>query len=115
MLSLAACLALAAAAADTTPPGGDTTSTPAAVDSPTCYPNCDRSTIQPCLNVNDFVCFLNAYAMGNPYANCDASSALPVLNVNDFICFLNGFSSGCGPGGPGGISSCLPPPFPSFP
>ena len=115
MLRLAACIALTAATPDTI--GGDTPSkepTPA-IDSPTCYPNCDRSTIQPCLNVNDFVCFLNAYAMGNPYANCDASSAPPVLNVNDFICFLNVFSSGCGPGGPGGISSCLPPPFPPFP
>ena len=32
----------------------------------TCYANCDGSTIAPVLNVNDFQCFLNAYAAGCP-------------------------------------------------
>ena len=31
-----------------------------------CYPNCDASTINPTLNVNDFTCFLNKFAAGCP-------------------------------------------------
>jgi spore coat protein A len=61
----------------------------------TCYANCDASTIPPILNVNDFTCFANSFAAGNPYANCDGSTAVPVLNVNDFTCFLNKFAAGC--------------------
>jgi Immune inhibitor A-like, MAM domain len=62
---------------------------------PTCYPNCDHSTTQPCLNVGDFSCFLNAFASGDSYANCDNSTTAPVLNVGDFSCFLNAFAGGC--------------------
>jgi hypothetical protein len=62
---------------------------------PACYPNCDHSTTVPVLNVQDFTCFLNAFAGGDTYANCDASTIPPVLNVQDFGCFLNRFSSGC--------------------
>lgn len=61
----------------------------------TCYPNCDGSTEPPILNVNDFACFLNAFAAGRSYANCDGSTAPPALNVNDFGCFLNHFAAGC--------------------
>ncbi|MBL9030515.1 MAG: proprotein convertase P-domain-containing protein, partial [Phycisphaerae bacterium] len=60
-----------------------------------CYPNCDQSTVLPFLNVNDFVCFNNAFAAGDTYANCDQSTSPPVLNVNDFICFNNAFAAGC--------------------
>ena len=60
-----------------------------------CYPNCDSSTVAPILNVNDFSCFLNKFAAGDPYANCDGSTTAPVLNVNDFSCFLNRFAAGC--------------------
>jgi hypothetical protein len=60
-----------------------------------CYANCDNSTVAPCLNVNDFVCFNNAYSANAAYANCDASTSPPVLNVNDFICFNNKFASSC--------------------
>lgn len=66
--------------------------TPAATP---CYPNCDGSTVLPCLNVSDFACFLNSFASGDPYANCDQSTSPPVLNVQDFSCFLNAFASGC--------------------
>jgi hypothetical protein len=59
------------------------------------YANCDGSTTQPVLNVNDFTCFLNQFAAGDSRANCDHSTAVPVLNVNDFTCFLNGFAVGC--------------------
>jgi hypothetical protein len=60
-----------------------------------CYANCDASTAVPILNVNDFTCFLNKYAAGDPYANCDGSTILPVLNVNDFVCFQTKFAAGC--------------------
>ena len=62
---------------------------------PPCYPNCDGSTVQPILNTNDFICFLNKFSAGDSYANCDGSTVAPVLNTNDFICFLNRFSAGC--------------------
>lgn len=60
-----------------------------------CYPNCDQSTTLPILNINDFVCFLNAFVAGSPYANCDNSTRAPTLNILDFICFLNKFAAGC--------------------
>lgn len=69
-----------------------------------CYANCDESTTQPVLNVDDFVCFINefAHALQLPqalqivsYANCDWSSTPPVLNVDDFTCFINEFVAGC--------------------
>jgi hypothetical protein len=63
-----------------------------------CYANCDATftsqggqTFTP----NDFLCFLNSYANGNPYANCDDSSGTPTLTPNDFLCFLNAFATGC--------------------
>lgn len=69
-----------------------------------CYPNCDGSTIPPILNVDDFTCFINSFAVaqGLPhaqqitdYANCDGSTIAPVLNVDDFTCFINAFATGC--------------------
>lgn len=69
-----------------------------------CYANCDQSTAAPILNVDDFTCFINAFAQaqGLPqalqieaYANCDGSTAAPVLNVDDFTCFINAFAAGC--------------------
>jgi hypothetical protein len=62
---------------------------------PPCYANCDASTVQPCLNTNDFICFLNKFSAGDSYANCDGSTTPPVLNTNDFICFLNRFAASC--------------------
>jgi hypothetical protein len=62
---------------------------------PACYANCDSSTIAPVLNVQDFACFLNAFAAGSSYANCDQSTTSPILNVQDFACFLNRFAAGC--------------------
>jgi hypothetical protein len=60
-----------------------------------CYANCDGSSLAPILNIEDFICYQQAFAAGEPYANCDASTAAPVLNVNDFICFMNRFAAGC--------------------
>ena len=69
--------------------------TPAGSTGPTCYANCDGSTVVPFLNVNDFICFQAEFAAGDSYANCDASTTAPVLNVNDFICFQAKFAAGC--------------------
>ena len=60
-----------------------------------CYANCDLSTTPPILNANDFQCFLNKFAAGDPYANCDGSTVPPVLNANDFQCYLNKYAAGC--------------------
>ena len=60
-----------------------------------CYANCDASTAAPILNANDFSCFMNRFAVGDPYANCDGSTLPPDLNINDFQCFLNAFAAGC--------------------
>jgi hypothetical protein len=69
-----------------------------------CYANCDGSTVAPVLNVDDFTCFVNRYALaqGLPhaqqvtdYANCDGSTIAPVLNVEDFTCFINRYAIGC--------------------
>jgi hypothetical protein len=65
------------------------------VGCPSCYANCDLSTIGPTLNVRDFACFLNKFADLDPYANCDQSTANPALDVADFLCFLNKFAAGC--------------------
>ena len=67
----------------------------AAASGLSCYANCDDSVLPPILNVNDFTCFANRFAAGDPYANCDLSTTPPVLNVNDFTCFLNQFAAGC--------------------
>jgi hypothetical protein len=57
-----------------------------------CYANCDGSQGQPLITPNDFVCFLNSYASGQPYANCDGVGG---LTPNDFLCFLNQAAQGC--------------------
>jgi hypothetical protein len=76
----------------------------AGAGTPACYANCDGSTADPVLNVEDFVCFINAFAAASlltpaeqltHYANCDGSTAEPILNVEDFICFINEFAAGC--------------------
>jgi choice-of-anchor B domain-containing protein len=60
-----------------------------------CYANCDGSSGSPLLTANDFQCFLNKFAAGEPSANCDGSSGSPLLTANDFQCFLNKFAAGC--------------------
>ncbi len=76
----------------TTAGGGTSPSIAQYVGCPNCYNNCDASAAAPVLNVNDFMCFLNAYARRDPYANCNVDA---VINVADFICFMNKFAVGC--------------------
>ncbi len=61
----------------------------------TCYANCDGSSGNPLLTANDFQCFINAFAAGQPYANCDGSVGNPQLTANDFQCFIDAFAAGC--------------------
>lgn len=74
------------------------------VGCPNCYANCDNSTTQPLLNVDDFMCFINEFASAHHhpeivqrthYANCDQSTTPPILNVDNFTCFVNKFAAGC--------------------
>jgi len=62
---------------------------------PNCYANCDASSTPPALNINDFVCFLQRYAAGDPIANCDGSTQAQSLNINDFVCYLGKYAAGC--------------------
>ncbi len=41
---------------------------------------------------NDFQCFLDRFAAGDPWANCDESTATPLLTANDFQCILNEYA-----------------------
>jgi hypothetical protein len=68
---------------------------PGPVPPAACYANCDESSTCPILNVGDFICFLQAYAAGDPHANCNGSTTPPVLSVDDFICFQQAFAAGC--------------------
>lgn len=45
-------------------------------------------------DATSFVLF-GAVEGGICYANCDGSSTAPILNINDFSCFLNAFAAGC--------------------
>jgi murein tripeptide amidase MpaA len=69
-----------------------------------CYANCDGSTTEPVLNIDDFACFINSFALAQAlpheqqvtsYANCDGSTVEPALNIDDFACFINAFALGC--------------------
>jgi hypothetical protein len=57
-----------------------------------CQADCDASGS---LSGNDFMCFLNKFAAGDPYANCDGSTGSPRLTGNDFLCYLNRYAAGC--------------------
>jgi hypothetical protein len=67
------------------------------VGCPNCYANCDGSTAEPRLNVEDFICFVSKFAARDPYANCDLSTTEPFLDVEDFMCFVRRFVEGCAP------------------
>lgn len=62
---------------------------------PPCVANCDGTTTEPVLNINDFVCFQGKFAAGDPAANCDGSTTSPILTVNDFVCFQSAYAAGC--------------------
>jgi hypothetical protein len=57
-----------------------------------CYADCDYSGA---VSVNDLACFLQRFVLKDLYANCDGSTTQPVLNVEDFVCFQQRFAAGC--------------------
>ncbi|MFG0284847.1 MAG: hypothetical protein ACF8R7_10540 [Phycisphaerales bacterium JB039] len=59
------------------------------VDRAGCYADCDGSGE---LDFFDFLCFQNAFALGQASADCDATG---VLDFFDFLCFQNEFALGC--------------------
>ncbi|MFN0132105.1 MAG: hypothetical protein ACKVW3_06190 [Phycisphaerales bacterium] len=56
---------------------------------PTCPADCDADGK---VNVNDFICFVNAYATFDPFANAQADN---IFNVNDFVAFMGRVAAGC--------------------
>jgi hypothetical protein len=73
-------------------PGGNLTAWDNIIIGPAsqpCYADCDGNEV---LNVDDFICFINAFAVQDPYADCDGNQ---LLNIDDFICFINAFAQGC--------------------
>jgi len=69
--------------------GGASPTTALWVGCPNCYADCDLSGK---LNVNDFICFINKYAVRAPEANCTVDG---VIDVADFVCFMGEFGRGC--------------------
>ncbi|MCA9277741.1 MAG: hypothetical protein H6815_03035 [Phycisphaeraceae bacterium] len=59
------------------------------MDLSSCIADCDGNAL---LNIFDYICFGNAYAMGSLQADCDGNG---VLNIFDYICFGNAFAAGC--------------------
>jgi hypothetical protein len=61
-----------------------------------CYADCDASTGTGVLDVFDFLCFQNRYAVNDPYAcDCDTSAGPGVCDLFDYLCFQNAFGAGC--------------------
>ena len=54
-----------------------------------CYADCDGNGA---LTFFDFICFLNAFSVGDNYADCDQSGAVDFF---DFTCYQNAFAAGC--------------------
>jgi hypothetical protein len=57
-----------------------------------CYADCDNSQVSPRLNVDDFTCFINKFAYGDPYVDCNQDGQ---RTIADFHCFLSRFSENC--------------------
>lgn len=62
------------------------------VGCPNCYADCDNHPASPRLTAHDFMCFMNRYAVRDPYANCNVDAK---IDAADFVCFLNKFAAGC--------------------
>jgi len=60
----------------------------AIIDAP-CYADCDNNTA---LDIFDFLCFQDLFAMGDPAADCDGNTTLDIF---DFLCFQDAFATGC--------------------
>ena len=54
-----------------------------------CYADC---TGEGTLDIFDFICFQDAFAVNDPYADCTGNG---VYDIFDFICFQDAFAIGC--------------------
>jgi hypothetical protein len=54
-----------------------------------CAPDCDANAQ---LSIDDFICFMTAYSLGEASADCDGDGS---LTIDDFICFQTAFALGC--------------------
>jgi len=54
-----------------------------------CYPDC---TGEGTLDIFDFICFQDAFAVSDPYADCTGEGTFDIF---DFICFQDAFVMGC--------------------
>ncbi len=62
---------------------------------PVCYSNCNGDAARSgggLLNIADFGCFQNAFALLTPYADCNQDG---VNTIADFACFQTRFANGC--------------------
>jgi hypothetical protein len=57
-----------------------------------CYADCDNSQVAPRLNVEDFSCFIQKFAYGDPYVDCNQDG---IRDVQDFHCFIQRFMENC--------------------
>ena len=57
-----------------------------------CYADCTQQTGVGVLDIFDFLCFQDAFVVGDPYADCDGNTTLDIF---DFICFQDAFVNGC--------------------
>ncbi|MFG0286236.1 MAG: hypothetical protein ACF8R7_17620, partial [Phycisphaerales bacterium JB039] len=57
-----------------------------------CYADCDDSTGQRVLDINDFLEFQRRFALQDLYSDCDQNGAHDLF---DFLCFQNAFAAGC--------------------
>jgi trimeric autotransporter adhesin len=57
-----------------------------------CYADCDNSLTHPRLNVEDFSCFINKFAIDDPYADCNQDGQ---RTIADFACFIQRFNENC--------------------
>jgi hypothetical protein len=61
-----------------------------------CYADCDTSSGTGTLDVFDFLCFQDKFALGNRYAcDCDTTTGYGVCDMLDFLCFHDAFVAGC--------------------
>ncbi len=61
-----------------------------------CFADCDVSSGRGVLDIFDFLCFGNRFAVSDPYAcDCDTSTGVGVCDIFDLLCFGNAFDAGC--------------------
>jgi len=61
-----------------------------------CYADCTQSTGVGVLDIFDFICFQDRFAVADPYAcDCSTGTGAGVCDIFDFVCFQDAFVAGC--------------------